>query len=351
MCRVCFSVVILGIGFLIGTAQKASAADVTGYFQLRFVHSLEEEADKWQIPTWRFKVTEATSKHDSLVLQVESCLKGANMDFHWLDAYWQHRFDANWFGRLGLSRVPFGFDNIQTNSPHRLPLDSPQIISQILPGKRDQGLFFFYAPSHYSALFREMEKKDYAVPDNGVFAFGCYSGSGRDEGWNGSLHFVARTAWPFRFGAKQLGQAGISYFTGKYATSSSTGKRIRIEDRACGGFVFIAPRPWGFLAEGACGTMPGVDAAGETRADDFNGYYLQAMYRLRPHDFLYIRTEQYEGYSKAINTPPRPLNYHRHSFGYRWRANRYIDFNVEFEDIRRKGRDEDRLSGQAIIYF
>ena len=47
--------------------------------------------------------------------------------------------------RLGLSKVPFGWDNMQSSS-NRLPLDRSDPINSAINGERGMGIFYYWTP-------------------------------------------------------------------------------------------------------------------------------------------------------------------------------------------------------------
>ncbi|WP_233254014.1 porin [Hymenobacter sedentarius] len=64
------------------------------------------------------------------------------------DAYFDLGLDkASQFRiRLGQSKVPFGFENMQS-SQNRLPLDRADALNSALSNERDLGAFFYWAPT------------------------------------------------------------------------------------------------------------------------------------------------------------------------------------------------------------
>ena len=63
----------------------------------------------------------------------------------------QYRF------RIGQSKVPFGFENLQS-SQNRLPLDRNDGLNSAVSNERDLGVFFYWAPEKYRKLFSEVVK-------------------------------------------------------------------------------------------------------------------------------------------------------------------------------------------------
>ncbi|MCW3123942.1 MAG: porin, partial [Flavipsychrobacter sp.] len=70
------------------------------------------------------------------------------------DAYVDLGFDKkNEFRlRLGQSKVPYGFENMQS-SQNRLPLDRTDAINSAMPNERDLGAVFYWAPDKIRKRF------------------------------------------------------------------------------------------------------------------------------------------------------------------------------------------------------
>jgi hypothetical protein len=84
-------------------------------------------------------------------------------------------FDTKFRLRVGQSKVPFGFENLQS-SQNRLTLDRNDALSAVA-NERDLGAFFYWAPSKIRERFAMLVKDGYkGSGDYGVFAFGVYNG-------------------------------------------------------------------------------------------------------------------------------------------------------------------------------
>ena len=81
--------------------------------------------------------------------------------------------------RIGQSKVPFGFENMQS-SQNRLPLDRNDALNSAVSNERDLGANFYWAPKGirklYSTLVSEGLK---GSGDYGVFAFGGQQARGK----------------------------------------------------------------------------------------------------------------------------------------------------------------------------
>lgn len=54
--------------------------------------------------------------------------------------------------RIGQSKVPFGFENLQS-SQNRLPLDRADALNSAVSNERDHGVFFYWAPKSIENCF------------------------------------------------------------------------------------------------------------------------------------------------------------------------------------------------------
>ena len=61
--------------------------------------------------------------------------------------------------RFGQSKVPFGFENLQS-SQNRLPLDRADATNSAVANERDMGLFFMWAPSKTRKLYADLIKEN-----------------------------------------------------------------------------------------------------------------------------------------------------------------------------------------------
>ena len=59
--------------------------------------------------------------------------------------------------RIGQSKVPFGFENMQS-SQNRLPLDRNDALNSAVSNERDLGVFFYWAPQKTRKLFSDLVK-------------------------------------------------------------------------------------------------------------------------------------------------------------------------------------------------
>jgi hypothetical protein len=109
------------------------------------------------------------------------------------DAYADISFDdkKEFRVRLGQSKIPFSFENMQS-SQNRLTLDRSDGINTCCRDERDIGAFFYWAPAEIRERFRDLVANNLkGSGDYGVFAFGVYNGQGANRvELNNDMHMV-----------------------------------------------------------------------------------------------------------------------------------------------------------------
>lgn len=236
-----------------------------------------------------------------------------------LDAKKEHRL------RIGQSKVPFGFENLQS-SQNRLPLDRHDALNSSVPNERDIGVFYYWATTTARARFRILNDSGLkGSGDYGVFGFGVMNGqtANRPEA-NNSLHNVVRLTYPFRLPSGQFFEPGISAYSGRFVVPSRTsGVRTLPEftdERLALSFVWYA-QPFGFVAEYNWGTGPEYQAA--TNSIDerpLRGGFVQSMYRWRTHGQViqpFARYHSYHG-GKKMEQDARRYEVHELETGVEW---------------------------------
>ena len=128
-----------------------------------------------------------------------------------------HRF------RVGLSKVPFGFENMQS-SQNRAPLDrADSMNTAVSPNERDLGIFYYWTPPDQQKLFKVLVDSGLKGSGNyGVFGIGVYDGQGGSvPEANLNLHTVARFTYPYQLCSGQVVEASIQGYTGEYTVSGA----------------------------------------------------------------------------------------------------------------------------------
>ncbi len=172
------------------------------------------------------------------------------------DAYADIYFDKDkeFRVRAGQSKIPYGFENMQS-SQNRLTLDRNDAINSCCRDERDLGLFFYYTPKEMRHLFRDLVKNNLkGSGDYGMFAFGIYNGQGANRvELNKNMHAVMRFTYPYVFENGQVVEASIQGYTGRFVPFTSA-----ITPSLFGGSFLAGFRPPGYPGAG----IPYVNAPG-----------------------------------------------------------------------------------------
>lgn len=225
------------------------------------------------------------------------------------DAYFDVSLDKDrtFRFRIGQSKVPYGFENMQS-SQNRLPLDRNDALNSAVSNERDLGVFFYYAPKKirelYSSLVNDGLK---GSGDYGVFAFGAYNGqtANKPEATN-NPHLVARLSYPIKLG-NQIIEPGIQAYNGIYkldqiTTGVKNNKSLEYaDDRAAASFI-LYPKPFGIQAEYNIGRGPQYDNLTDSvSTKNLKGGYVTISYllKLKKHIIIpFARFSTYDGGKK-----------------------------------------------------
>ncbi len=175
-----------------------------------------------------------------------------------LDQDKEHRF------RIGISKVPYGFVNLQS-SQNRLSIERPEALNSAVEGERDLGLYYMWASKTARERFRDLVRLGLkGSGDYGVFTVGAYNGQGLNRyDSNRNLHTVVRMAYPFQLESGQYFEFGLGGYQGKTVTTltgTSVGTTNKNADqftdrRVAANFVWY-PQPFGMEAEWTYGEGP-----------------------------------------------------------------------------------------------
>ena len=265
------------------------------------------------------------------------------------DAYFDIGLDSkNEFRfRIGQSKVPFGFENMQS-SQNRLPLDRNDALNSPLRNERDLGIFFYWAPQEKRQLYSRLGREGMKTSgDYGIIGIGVYNGqtANRPE-LNDGKHIVARITYPFEVGS-QIIETSIQGFTGSYVLNSVTsGVKVAegmdyLDERVAATFV-LYPKPFGIQAEYNIGSGPEYNK--ETNAIEnqpAKGGYVTLSYMKRFDDHIIIpftRFQSYEG-GKKHELDARSYDMHELEIGVEYQPSpkfelvtMYTISNRRFED-------------------
>lgn len=206
--------------------------------------------------------------------------------------------------RVGQSKVPYGFENMQS-SQNRAPFDRSDALNSAVKDERDLGVFFYYAPAHIRKRFRHLVDSGLkGSGDYGVVALGVYNGQTANQTEkNSTPHVVARATWPFQIG-KQIVEVGGGGYFGKFVVKHdedvSAPDELR-DVRAHASFI-LYPQPFGLQVEYNIGRGPELVGDRVTERPLHGGY---AMAMVKLGDFIpYVRAVRYDGGRKFETNAP-----------------------------------------------
>lgn len=210
--------------------------------------------------------------------------------------------------RIGQSKVPYGWENMQS-SQNRGPLDRSEAVNSGAPGERDMGLFFYFAPPATRALFKRLVDEGLkGSGDYGMVAVGAYGGqSANKPEANDSRHYVVRVAVPFEIGSQIVELAAGGYY-GKFVvpldakTPAKTPDGPDLLDARVHATAVLYPKPIGLQAEYTVGKGPET-RYGELKSRPLHGGYVMVNAKVGPL-FPFVRGQQYVGGRKAETNAP-----------------------------------------------
>ena len=258
------------------------------------------------------------------------------------DAYADISFDKNreFRVRIGQSKVPYGFENMQS-SQNRLALDRNDAINSAAANERDLGVFFYWAPAEIRDRFAMLIKDGYkGSGDYGVFAFGAYNGQTANKSEaNRNLHLVARVTYPFIIG-NQIIEPGLQAYTGKWAftnelsTGVTTADKLNTLDQRVGATFVLYPKPFGIQTEYNIGKGPRYNKFSNTvDVSDLEGGYVTLNYKLDMpnHKYLYpfAKFQYYDG-GKKFEKDSRSYVVRDYEFGIEWQPFKAFELVAEW---------------------
>jgi hypothetical protein len=254
--------------------------------------------------------------------------------------------------RIGQSKVPFGFENMQS-SQNRLPLDRVDALNSAVSNERDLGVFFYWAPQNVRTQFADfIRNNEKGSGDYGVFAFGAYNGQTANRAeQNKKLHIVSRLSYPFKIG-KQVIEPGIQAYTGEYVLPvdlrSSTVKAVKSfafrDERAAASFI-LYPRPLGIQAEYNIGRGPQYNPSKDSiEVRSLKGGYATFSYMIKPKNkkdmvfFPFTRIQQYKG-GKKHELDARAYEVKELELGLEWQLNKNFELTTMYTFSERRFED------------
>jgi hypothetical protein len=276
-------------------------------------------------------------------------LRDLYADIH-IDTSKVHRF------RVGLSKLPYGWENMQS-SQNRIPLDRTDPINTATPTERDLGVFYYWTPTDKQRLLRDLVDGGLRGSGNyGVFGIGAYNGQGGTQfEQNQNLHTVARLTWPFRLADGQVVEASVQGYAGEFLVEGTpirplgqglaatpfgtraTGERIGQRDQRIAATFVWYPQPFGFQTEWNWGEGPGLnDAQTAVVTRPLHGGYIMAMYKFDTNCYgivtPFARWQYYSGgYKSVANAPYGTLDLW--NLGVEWQIRREMELVAEYSFV------------------
>lgn len=259
--------------------------------------------------------------------------------------------------RLGQSKVPYGWENLQSSS-NRLPLDRTDAINAPVPGERDLGVVLYYTPPKVQKIWDELTHDGQKLFGNyGAFAIAAYNGQGINRvERNGGLMTVAMATMPFRLDGigldGQVAEFGVTAMRNQFRPELRSGgvSTISYDDNHVNFHGMIYPKPFGIQAEWTFGTAPQWDRTlGAVRSQRATGGYVMGMYRIpeTPIGQLipFARWQKYRGGWKSATNAPR-LEVDEYEVGVEWLPMKELEVTLNYANVTRSEADE-RRTGRA----
>lgn len=251
--------------------------------------------------------------------------------------------------RIGQSKVPFGFENMQS-SQNRLPLDRNDALNSAVSNERDMGVFFYWAKSQKRELFSSLVKDGFkGSGDYGIFALGAYNGQTANKPeLNNKPHIVSRITYPFQLGS-QIIEPSIQAYSGQYVMPSDLlTKNVKVrsdksylDQRAAASFV-LYPKPFGILAEYNIGTGPEFNKVSDSIENrKLKGGFVTFSYMLKYNSAVilpFVRLQKYEG-GKKHETDARSYSVKEMEFGVEWQLSKSFELVTMYTISQRRFED------------
>jgi phosphate-selective porin len=348
---------------------------IRGYAQLRYNRLLETNSDlgcEQCDRSWgnnggfffrRGRIILSGQVHDRVFIYIQpdfaSSAGTTNQLFQIRDAYFDLSLDKDreFRFRLGQSKVPYGFENMQS-SQNRIALDRADAINSAVSNERDIGVFFYWATKEKRALFKKLIDDGLkGSGDYGLFGIGLYNGqtANRSEA-NNSQHVVARFTYPFEFKNGQVFEAGIQGYNGKFVvntvSASSTGVRFQNSnpeflDQRVAASVLLYPKPFGFQAEYNVGRGPEFNVNNKIIEDtNLKGGYVQTMYMLKIKEQTLIPFAKYHWYDggKKHELDARSYNVNDFEIGAEWQPFKNFELVADYTISSRRYEDATKIN-------
>lgn len=357
--------------------------NIRGYAQVRYNKLLEtnpnlgcEQCDKSWGGTSSFFIRRGRlifsgQVHDRIFIYIQpdfaSSAGTTNNIFQIRDAYFDLSLDKDreYRFRIGQSKVPYGFENMQS-SQNRLTLDRNDGLNSAVSNERDLGVFFYWATKEKRELFKKLVDDGYkGSGDYGLLGLGVYNGQTANQSErNNNQHVVARFTYPFEFKNGQVFEAGVQAYNGKYVVNtltSGTGK-AKLEnnspeflDQRAAASLILYPQPFGFQAEYNVGRGPQYNTASNTIEEShLEGGYIMLNAKTSIKNqivFPFVKYHYYNG-GKKHELDARSYKVNDLEIGIEWQPFKNFELVADYTISRRIYEDavlfDNKQSGSLL---
>ena len=310
-----------------------------GYTQFRYADVLSEDGPALEVPAdrsvnanesfmirrGRFVLSGDPTEHVSLYAQMDfnGSTGAADYSLQMRDLYADVWLDKAklWRLRIGQSKVPYGWVNLQS-SQNRAALERPDALNSGVEGERDLGAFVMWNSVATKQRFRDLTGLGLkGSGDYGAVSAGAYAGQGLNRpDQNGDVHLFGRVSYPFKWASGQYVELGVQGYHGHFVaptTPITIGAASITPVQDANGAVdqrvaFTAiwyPQPIGVEAEWTVGNGPTLSQdLRQIEGDFLQGGYLQLNYRLQSAAgswFPFTRWNYFDGARKFARNAPR----------------------------------------------
>ncbi len=278
--------------------------------------------------------------------------------------------NKEWRIRAGQSKVPFGFENLQS-SQNRLPFDRADALNSAALNERDIGVFLYYTPTTIRERFRRLVDSGLkGSGDYGMLGLGIYNGNGSLNNvteLNKGKHVIFHSSYPHEFSNGQIVEVGMDAYTGQYVVSTTPvvpsppdtrneGAPVSPIVRNSGNYLdervswhaVLYPQPFGIQGEYTIGRGPGLNSSRtEIVQEALRGGYLQIFYNYKcdawcQNIFPYARFQEYYGGKKFEPNAPR-YTVREWELGLEYQFNSALELTFAYAFSQRTSSDPDTI--------
>jgi hypothetical protein len=287
------------------------------------------------------------------------------------DAYADIFFDKGHEYRIraGISKVPFGWENMQS-SQNRIAMDRNDALNSATLDERDLGLVAYWTPTDVQKLWKKLSKNGLKTSgDYGILGAGVYNGQGLNRAErNDDMYVVVHSTYPVELGFMgdffdgQVLEVGADALSGKFTptlaayTKPTGGAAItptvkgdnvvgpngaKISEDRVGVHAILFPQPFGVQAEWNWGKGGALNpTAGTIERRALHGGYVQAMYKFdkvfgtEGTIIPYVKWQTYKGQWKKDTNMPY-ISTSEYEAGVEYQIMKALELTVAYSDMNR----------------